>query len=126
MITDRYATQADRRRRARDQAQAAGLATVVFGVIWLAYLFIRVAHSESVAVVPVIIEMGIASASIALGIGTWRGRRWCAITSAGLLAALVLLALAAGATLLVLIIVPLIPLVLNWLAVSAMADTSRQ
>jgi len=132
----RYATSADRARRAREQISAACWATVAFGVLlstWMAALFVSgLLQAGSLAdffVEIILLVMGVLF--IALGVGIWQRRRWCAVVALVLL--MVLMAYHVFCAFLVgqpfgslfLLVVPLVPAIAVWVGLSAMQDLAR-
>jgi FtsH-binding integral membrane protein len=132
----RYATSAERAKRAREQIIAACWATIAFGVLlsaWMATLFISgllQAGSLAGSVVKVILlVMGVVF--VALGLGIWQRIRWCATMALILL--IVLMAYHVCRAFLVghpsgslfLLVVPLVPAIAVWVGLSAMRDLAR-
>jgi predicted RND superfamily exporter protein len=132
--SDRYATSDQQLKRAREQVKAASLVTIAFGgllaVAVLGFSRVYEASSESILNYTGLLVMGVLF--VALGLGIWQRRRWCAVVALLLLVvmigyhilAMTLLGQPGGR--LFFLVVPLVPAIANWVALPAMRELARE
>ncbi|HUW81745.1 MAG TPA: hypothetical protein VMZ31_02970 [Phycisphaerae bacterium] len=127
---DRYATSSERLNKDRELVTAASLSTVVFGVLLTALMAVAAWLTHRVETAEPDRQMVVARGLlliagilfIGLGLGVWYRQQWCAVATIilliGLMAAHVLMAGGAVGSVFFLV-VPLIPVITNWIALPA-------